>query len=1150
AKNFATLLLLSRGVPMMLAGDECGRTQRGNNNAYCQDNDIGWLDWSWGDEARATHALVRKLLRIRRAHPALRRSKFFVGRRIHGTDLSDILWFRPDGAPMGEADWSNPGTKSLAMFLAGRGIDDVDEQGRPLVDDNFLLLLNAGHDDVTFAVPRLEAVREAWRVLVDTADERAEARLRPGDSTTLRGHSLKLLLAPSPSVRTGGAWHTLDSTYRLQFGPGFGFRDAIAAVDYLVELGVTDVYASPLLAASAGSTHGYDLVDYGRLNEEIGGQEGFLALSDRLREKGLGLLLDWVPNHVGIAPGQNKLWDDVLENGPSSLYAEFFDIDWAPLKHGLADKVLLPILGDQYGVVLERGELKVAWEGGALVLTYYEKRFPLGPKTWLPLLESALARLTLPEDDGDRLELESVLSALRHLPSQLDTSPEQRRERAREKEVIKRRLVALTARSGAVEAALAEAAAEFNGVPGVPASFDALDAMLQHQGYRLASWRVASEEINYRRFFDVNDLAAVRMEDPRVFEHAHGLLFKLVDERRVSALRLDHTDGLYDPFAYFESLQRRLAAPREPGAALPTPDDVARPVPILVEKILGPDEHLPARWPVDGTTGYEFLATVGGLWNDPRAESTLTRFYERFAGDPVAFIDHVYAAKHYILRYSLASEINLLARALERIAGKNRKWRDFTLLSLTRALVETIAAFPVYRTYLRPGEPPSDQDKRRIRHAIGVARRLNPGVDGSVFAFLEAVLLMRAQGGSADAEQERFALQFQQLTGPVTAKSVEDTAFYRYNRFINRNEVGADPAKFAVSVEEFHAHNAERLRRWPLGMVTLSTHDAKRGEDASARLAALTEVPDEWRRAVGRWSRRAGKLKVGTNGSTAPSRGDEYLFYQALVGAWPYGWDGGAAGRDEFVERLVAFMAKATKEAKLRTSWTNPDPAYDEAVAAFVRGLFADEGFVDDARAFCELIAPTGATNGLAQALLRYCAPGVADTYQGTELWNQSLVDPDNRRPVDFGRCRQLLAEIVRRKHEPRALAADLLGRYADGAVKLYVTHVALESRRDRRPLFLCGDYEALAGDENVVAFTRAHGAERLVCCVPRLPRGLTRGDRPFPVGDAWGDRSLALPHSGRYRNALTGAMLEARGELALAEVFADFPVALLFLEP
>jgi (1->4)-alpha-D-glucan 1-alpha-D-glucosylmutase len=1147
--NLIATLLLSQGTPMLLAGDEMARTQRGNNNAYCQDNELSWLDWDWDDEARATHALVRKLLRIRRAHPALRRSKFFLGRRIHGTDLSDILWFRHDGAPMSEGDWSNPGTKSLGMFLAGRGIDDVDELGRPLVDDNFLLLLNAGGADLTFAVPRLEAVREPWRVLVDTADERAEGTLRPGETTTLVGHSLKLLLSPSPSVRTGGAWHTLGSTYRLQFGPNFDFKAGLGVLDYLADLGVTDVYTSPLLAATSGSTHGYDLVDYGRLNDELGGHEGFLALSDRLRAKGLGLLLDWVPNHVGIAAGQNKLWDDVLENGPSSLYAEFFDIDWAPFKYGLADKVLLPILGDQYGVVLERGELQLAWDGGSLQLAYYDRRLPLGPKTWLPLLESALARLTLPEGDEARLEFESILSSLRHLPSQQDTSPEQRRERAREKEIVKRRLGELSGRSGPIVAALAEAAAEFNGVPGVPASFDALDTMLQSQGYRLASWRVASEEINYRRFFDINDLAAVRMEDPRVFEHAHALLFKLVDERRISALRLDHTDGLYDPFAYFESLQRRLAVPRERGGELATPDDVARPVPILVEKILGPDEHLPPRWPVDGTTGYEFLATVGGLWNDPRAESTLTRFYERFADDTTAFVDHVYASKHYILRYSLASEVNLLARALERIAGKNRKWRDFTLISLTRALVETIAAFPVYRTYLRPGEAPSEQDKRRVRHAIGVARRLNPAIDGSVFNFLEAVLLMRAEGGSADAEQERFALQFQQLTGPATAKSVEDTAFYRYHRFVNRNEVGADPEKFAVSIEEFHAHNAERLRRWPLGLVTLSTHDAKRGEDAAARLAVLTEMPDEWRRAVSRWSRRAEKVKTGTNGSAMPSRGDEYLFYQALVGAWPYGWDG-AAGRDAFRDRLVAFMGKATKEAKLHTSWMNPDPAYDEAVADFVRGLFADEDFVADARAFCELVAPAGATNGLAQALLRYCAPGVADTYQGTELWNQSLVDPDNRRPVDFGRRREMLAELVRRKHEPRALALDLLARYADGAVKLYVTHVALVARREHRDLFLCGDYEPLPGDDNVVAFTRGRGDERLVCCVPRLPRGLARIDRPFPVGDVWGTRALALPHSGRYRNAFTGARLEARGELALAEVFADFPVALLFLEP
>jgi isoamylase len=1148
-KNLLATLLLSQGTPMIVAGDELVRTQGGNNNAYCQDNETSWVDWSGGDEAKSMYRFARRLLRLRRAHPVLRRSKFFRGKRIEGTDLSDVMWFKPGGEPMGEGDWADPGTRSLAMFLAGRGIDDVDDHGRPVVDDNFLLLLNGGDAELSFTLPRLEAVREAWQVLVDTNEERAGERLRAGETTALAARSLKLLRAPSPSVRTGGAVHTLGSTYRLQFGPGFGFKAALAAVDYLADLGVTDLYASPLLAAAPGSTHGYDLVDYGRVNEELGGHEGFVALSDRLREKGMGLLLDWVPNHMGIPAGQNKLWDDVLENGPSSLCAEFFDIDWAPPKQGLVDKVLLPILGDQYGVVLERGELKLAWERGALALAYYDKRLPLGPKTWLPLLESALGRLPLADDDPAKLEFESILSALRHLPGQGDTSPEHRRERAREKEVVKRRLVELGERSAPVAAAIAEAVGEFNGVPGVPASFDALDQMLQRQSYRLASWRVASEEINYRRFFDVNDLAAVRMEDPRVFEHAHALLFKLVDERRVTALRLDHTDGLYDPYAYFESLQRRFAAPPPAeGGPLPTPDDVARPLPVLVEKILGADEHLPSRWPVDGTTGYEFLNHARGLMNDARAEAALTRLYERFAGDREALVDHIYAAKQYILRHSLASEVQMLARALERIANKNRKWRDFTLISLTSALVETIAAFPVYRTYLRPGEPPSEQDKRRIKHAVGVARRVNPGLPGSVLDFLEDILLMRTGADGDAAEREAVALRFQQLTGPVTAKAVEDTAFYRYGRLLNRNEVGGEPGRFAVSVEEFHAHNADRLQRWPLGMVTLSTHDTKHGEDVSARLAAITEVPDEWQRAVGRWSRRAERFKAGANGSAAPARGDEYLFYQALVGAWPYGWDG-QAGRAEFADRLAAFAAKAAKEAKLRTSWTNPDPAYDEALAAFVQGLLGDDDFVADVRAFCELIAPAGASNGLAQALLRYCAPGVADTYQGSELWNQSLVDPDNRRPVEFGRRREMLGEIVRRKGEPRALAADLLGRYADGAVKLYVTHVALTARRERRDLFLRGDYEALPGDEHTVAFTRAYGAARLVCCVPRLPRDLTHGQQPFALGDAWGARTLALPYAGRYRNAFTGAVLEGRSELSLADVFADFPVALLLLE-
>ncbi len=1148
-RNLMATLLLSQGTPMIVAGDEFARTQRGNNNAYCQDNDVSWVRWDWSPEGRSLFEFTRRLLRIRREHPALHRTRFFQGRPLHGTELQDLQWFRFDGQPMSEEDWQNPRTQSMAMFLAGRGIDDVDESGRPLVDDNLLLLLNASEIDLPFTIPTLEAVSEPFQLLVDTADVRAEERRMPGETTTLVARSLKFFRAPSRVIRAGGALHTLGSTYRLQFTPAFGFKQALPVVDYLAELGVTDVYASPLLAAARGSAHGYDVVDHARLNEELGTAAEFEALTDRLKELGMGLLLDWVPNHMGIASGQNRAWDDVIENGPSSRFADWFDVDWAPSRADLRGRVLLPILGDLYGDVLERGELRVVWESERFRLAYFDQRLPLGPRTLIPLFESIIAKSELGDESPERMELESIVHALRHLPDRLETGEQERKDRAREKKIARQRFVRLVAACPAVARAVDAALAELNGTPGSPESFDALDAFLRSQSYRLASWRVAAEEINYRRFFDINDLAAVRMELPAVFDHAHALVFALIDAGRVSALRLDHTDGLYDPFAYFEDIQRRFhPTPADPSRPV-SPDDLARPLPLLVEKILEPGERLPPEWPVDGTTGYEFASAAVGLQVDRRAEAPLTSLYIRFTGDRLSYREHVYESKKHVLRYSFASEMGMLARALQRIASRHRRWRDFTLGGLVNAMREIIAAFPVYRTYLREGAGPSKHDERWVRQAVATARRQNPSISDTLFSFLEDLLLLEAEGPEEDRrEYARFVMRFQQLTGPVMAKAVEDTSFYRYNRLVCLNEVGGLPSRFGTTVEEFHRQNAERARAWPLSMVTTSTHDTKRGEDTAARIAVLSEMPSEWRRRVRRWSELTVDARGEVDGVSAPSRGAEYLFYQSVVGAWPYGWDG-RDGREAFAERLAAYLLKASKEAKVETSWVNPNTGYDEAVQAYARRALTDDRFVDDARRFCELVAPYGASNGLAQCLLRLCSPGVADTYQGAELWNQSLVDPDNRRPVDFDARRRALARVREGVRDRRALARELLRDYADGAVKLYVTHAALTARRERRDLFLRGDYEGLAGGDNVVAFTRGFGAERLVCCVTRLPYGLTRGERPWAIGDAWGDEEVLLPWSGRYRDALTGATLTADGSLRLAEVFADLPVALLLRE-
>jgi (1->4)-alpha-D-glucan 1-alpha-D-glucosylmutase len=1027
----------------------------------------------------------------------------------------------------------------------------VDEGGRPVVDDNLLLLLNAGDADLVFSLPGLETVREPWELLVDTGDDRARERRNSGETTRLLGRSLKLFRSPSRVNRAGGVLHTLGATYRLQLNPEFGFEKARETLDYLTDLGVTDVYVSPILAAARGSMHGYDVVDHGRLNEELGTEQDFEAFTDALRERGLGLLLDWVPNHMGIAPGENHAWDDVLENGPSALHAEFFDIDWEPPKEALLDRVLIPILGDRYGEVLERGELQIAWEGTHLCLKYFGARLPIAPESAATLLESALEKAELPDSDEDRQELESIVSAITHLPERNEEDPDQRKRRARENEVWKRRLASLMTKSVGALAGLRLAIDAINGRPGEPSTFDALDRLLLLQSYRLASWRVAVEEINYRRFFDINGLAAVRMESPQVFEEAHALVRKLVDQGKVQALRLDHTDGLYDPLGYFEALQRGFhPAETPPEGVHRGPDDAARPLPLLVEKILEPGEQLPQSWLVDGTTGYDFGAQAVGLWVDPSAETAITSAYRAFTGDQKNFDTHVYESKLHVLRFSMASEVSMLARALERVGAKNRKWRDYTLMSLTEALTETIAAFPVYRTYLRAGEAPSAADRQHIRRAVALARRRSPSISASVFDFLESLLLLEADG-SADEERDRtaFALRFQQLTGPVMAKAVEDTAFYRYVRLVCLNEVGTSPGEFGTTVEDFHRGNLERTRTWPLSMTTTSTHDTKRGEDASARIAVLSEMPARWRRELRKWSEMAEEFHAAVDGEPAPTRKHEYLLYQTILGAWPMGWNG-KEGRADFEKRLVLFLEKAGKEAKEVTSWTNPDSRYDAAVAEFVKSVLANDALVDALRQFSELIGPYGATNALGQCTLRLCSPGVPDTYQGAELWNQSLVDPDNRRPVEYGRRRDALATIRGRSGQPLELARELLATFGDGRVKLYVTHACLLARRAQRELFLRGDYEAVPSGEHVVAFTRGFESNRLVCAVQRHSYLKTGGRKPFALGEAWSDEALPLPYPGRYRDVFTGRSLDVSGELRLCDVFADFPVALLLRDP
>src|SRR4051794_9170312 len=785
----------------------------------------------------------------------------------------------------------------------------------------------------------------------------------------------------------------------------------------------------------------------------------------------MGQIVDFVPNHMGIGEPLNHWWMDVLENGPSSHYAPFFDINWKPLKADLEDKVLLPILGDQYGRVLERGELQIGFEAGAFFFRYYEHEFPLAPGPYRHILEIALEKLAPFKDEDFYAEFQSIITALEYLPRRTETDPERIAERAREKEIIKRRLERRCQEAPQVQAAVMQAVAQMNGTAGDPRSFDALDSLLNDQSYRLAFWRVAGEEINYRRFFDVNDLAAIRMELPEGFDATHRLLLKLIATGAVTGVRIDHPDGLYLPKEYFEKLQRRAAA----ALGIPLPKD-GRAIYLVVEKILTGNETLRADWPVHGTTGYEFAKLVSNVLVDASAEQAITKAFQRFIGHSMPFGHLIYAKKRLVMRLSLANDVNVLGDMLDRLSEKNRWFRDFTLEALARAVRETIACFPVYRTYVTPGQPVSEEDRTIIERAVATAKRRNPALEESVFNFLRDILLLRFPENldeEARAAHEHFVLRFQQSTGPIMAKGLEDTAFYIYNRLTALNEVGGEPQHFGISVEDFHARNAERRRDWPATLLATSTHDTKRSEDARARILAISEVPQLWKSRIQRWRAINRRWKRKLDDASAPDPNEEYLFYQTLLGSWPLS---ATEASPEYIERIHAYMAKALKEAKMNTSWIQPNEQWDSAMSEFVARVLAPSPknkFVPVFLPLAEEIARLGAINSLSQVALKLTVPGVPDIYQGNEIWNFSLVDPDNRRPVDYRQRRQLLDSLETTSPE------DLLNQWPDGRIKLLLTQRLLRFRREHAELFRHGNYLPLTvtGEfaDCCIAFARKH---------------------------------------------------------------------------
>jgi (1->4)-alpha-D-glucan 1-alpha-D-glucosylmutase len=848
------------------------------------------------------------------------------------------------------------------------------------------------------------------------------------------------------------------TTYRLQLHAGFGFNDAAAVASYLAQLGVSHVYLSPIFKARPGSMHGYDVSDHNQLNPELGSEEDFASMIEAFRRQGLGRILDIVPNHMGVWGADNPLWLDVLEWGPYSQYAGWFDIDW-PAQGG---KLLAPVLGAQYGEELRSGKLKLRFEsdGGFAVWAYDAHKLPIHPLAFPQILgrqNPALDRM------GDLF---------------LDL-PQWRPQVAERARVLKNELVSLANENGGAHAAIEARVEAFN------SDWRKLDRLIQEQFWRVAFHRVAEDEINYRRFFNINDLAGLRIEVGPVFDHVHARIFRMMESGEIDGLRIDHIDGLFDPKAYLEALRAGAPAPFY----------------LVIEKILASHESLRADWPVEGTTGYDYTNLALDVLVDPASEPAFTRAYYELAGEHEDFASVARDGKLRIMENEMASELNALGRRAAQLAGESPMTADLTRALLQRAIRQVVANFPVYRTYLDFAGMPADADRRDIAWAMTRARRSDPDVHPSAFDFLQNTLMAEtAQPPTQELSHSaalRFAMKVQQFSGPVMAKGVEDTAFYRYNRFVALNEVGGAPERFGLAPALFHKANAGRAQNWPHAMLATATHDTKRGEDNRARLAVLSEMPEEWRKQVETWTRILRARRGDVERTAAPDRDDEYMLYQMFVGSWPiHLLDAPSADQLEaYGARIHAALEKSLREAKRRSSWAAPDADYEQATQAFAKEALRSDTFLSNFLPFTRRVARLGIENSLVQTVGKLTAPGVPDIYQGCELWDFSLVDPDNRRPVDFALREAVMGDLAARLKMPDerpALFAALADKWQDGRLKLATTALLLALRRDEPELFASGDYQPLAikGDQADWAFgyLRASGDRKLAVVMARYP--------------------------------------------------------------
>lgn len=954
------------------------------------------------------------------------------------------------------------------------------------------------------------------------------------------------------------------AVYRLQFNKKFTFKDAQKQVPYLKELGISHCYASPLLRARQGSMHGYDIINHSELNPEIGTLNEFYEFINTLHYYDMGLILDIVPNHMGLGK-ENYWWMDVLENGQASVYASFFDINWEHVKKELKGKVIVPVLGDHYGNILQSGQFKFNFdkETGKVKLSYWDHEFPINPSSYPIFLEHRIEVLEsrLGGSDPNFLEYLSIITVFKNIPDINETSAEKIAERNREKDIASRRLAALCLNNPIIENFIQENLIDFQGKPNDPIACNRIHNLLEKQAYRLAYWRVSIDVINYRRFFDVNDLIGLKTENPLVFSSTHSLILDLIEQEKIDGLRIDHPDGLSNPSEYFKNLQ--IAASKRLGINFDTLEEELLgsdnlPIFVVVEKILAPFEKIPKNWAVSGTVGYEFLNEVCKLFVDNKNDKKFTRIYQRFIGKTQDFNELVIDCKKLIMKTSLTGELTTLSTYLNRISEKYYSTRDYTLNSFRDALSEIIACFPVYRTYISE-ENKGDKTIDYIQWAIGLAKNRTMYTDPSIFDFIEKVLLTEWEEDKDSpeyAEILNFAKKFQQYTAPLMAKGMEDTSFYRYNKLIALNEVGGEPSEFGISVQEFHNDNIKRLERMPQSFLTTSTHDTKRSEDARARICVLSEIPEKWQEKLNKFSRLNKSRKSKIDNTLSPDKNDEYLFYQTLLGIWSHEIE-----KEELIKRLEEYMIKALREAKVHTSWININNQYEKAVCEFISKILsspANHPFWKEFIPFQKSIAHTGFLNSLSQHALKLTCPGIPDIYQGSELFKFTLVDPDNRKLVDYDFSAQKFEEI---KHlinpqNPEDLNwENELLPFDSGKIKLFLTSAILNFRKKREKIFRKGDYTPLETkglkERNLIVFARSFEDESIITIVPRLVYDMISDETPLPLGEnSWEDTQIIVPedYTGfNWKDVLTGQEFSfSQTHLDVKNILNKFPIAVL----